>query len=243
MVDGVSHRERTPEHLRRHTRPAPLGVGPQSPAAAEAERLVHACKIVEIDRFNVLIAECQRRASMRSPRAPEGAKDQTICAGRAVKLWRSRSPLAADYSAGLPLVVDPPTGPNAPRNCSQATKVVAAAALVKLARSDYWGSPEWRALYGRGAHVECIFGNLRDSSTQNIRRGFCRVAGLIKTTLMLTFEVKATNLRPVREWTARTGEISDPLHEPFPEGFGLEDIDADGNVLSVARNDSSPPGT
>ena len=141
------------------------------------------------------------------------------------------------------MVVDSPSGPNAPRSCSQATTVVAGAALVKLAQRDYWGSPEWQASYGRRAHVESIFGNLRNPSTQNIRRGFCRVMGLIKTTLMLAFEVMAANLRLVREWAKRMGENSDPLHEPFPEDFGFEEIDAEGNVWSVATDDPTPPGS
>ena len=152
-------------------------------------------------------------------------------------------PLAADYPEGLPVVVDPPSGPNTPRSCSQATTVVAGAALIKLAQRDYWGSPEWQASYGRRAHVESIFGNLRNPSTQNIRRGFCRVMGLIKTTLMLAFEVMAANLRLVREWAKRTGENSDPLHEPFPEDHGFEEIDAEGNVRVASPDDLSPPGS
>ena len=83
----------------------------------------------------------------------------------------------------------------------------------------------------------------RHPSTQNIRRGFCRVMGLIKTTLMLAVEVMAANLRLVREWAKRTGENSDPLHEPFPEDFGFEEIDAEGNLWSVAADDPSPPGS
>ncbi len=117
------------------------------------------------------------------------------------------------------------------------------APLLKLAQRDYWGSPEWQASYGRRAHVESIFGNLRNPSTQNIRRGFCRVMGLIKTTLMLAVEVMAANLRLVREWAKRTGENSDPLHEPFPEDHGFEEIDAEGHVWSVMTDDPRPPGS
>ena len=245
MIDGVPHCERTPEHLRHITRPAQLSVGPLSPVATEAERLVHARKVAEIERFNQLIAERQQYASVRNQGAPEGAKDQAkaqyICAGRAGKLQCASCPLAADYPEGLPMVVDPPSGPYAPRSCSQATTVVAGAALIKLAQRDYWGSPEWQASYGRRAHVESIFGNLRNPSTQNIRRGFCRVMGLIKTTLMLAFEVMAANLRLVREWAKRTGENSDPLHEPFPEDHGFEEIDAEGNVRVASPDDLSPP--
>ncbi|MDE2281851.1 MAG: hypothetical protein KGJ92_03655, partial [Actinomycetales bacterium] len=74
-------------------------------------------------------------------------------------------------------------------------------------------------------------------------RGFCRVMGLIKTTLMLAFEVMAANLRLVREWAKRTGENSDPLHEPFPEDHGFEEIDAEGNVRVASPDDLSPPGS
>ena len=247
LIDGVPHCERTPEHLRNITRPAQLSVGLLGSVATEAERLVHARKVAEIERFNALIAERQQYASVRNQGAPEGAKDQAkaqyICAGRAGKLQCSSCPLAADYPEGLPVVVNPPTGPYAPRSCSQATTVVAGAALIKLAQRDYWGSPEWQVSYGRRAHVESIFGNLRNPSTQNIRRGFCRVMGLIKTTLMLAVEVMAANLRLVREWAARTGENSDPLHEPFPEDFGFEEIDAEGHVWSVTTDDPRPPGS
>ena len=243
LIDGVPHCERTPEYLRNITRPAQLSVGPLSPATTEAERLVHARKVAEIERFD----ERRRYASVRNQGAPKSAKDsaraQFICAGRSDKLQCGLCPLAADYPAGLPVVENPPTGPYAPRFCSQATTVVAGAALIKLAQRDYWGSPEWQASYGRRAHVESIFGNLRNPSTQNIRRGFCRVMGLIKTTLMLAFEVMAANLRLVREWAKRTGENSDPLHEPFPEDFGFEEIDAEGNVWSVVTDDHSPPGS
>ena len=105
------------------------------------------------------------------------------------------------------------------------------------------GSPEWQASYGRRAHVESIFGNLPAPSTQNIRRGLCRVMGLIKTTLMLAFEVMAANLRLVREWARATGENSDPLHEPFPEDVGVEEIDAEGNVRVASPDALSPPGS
>ena len=247
LIDGVPHCERTPEYLRHITRPAQLSVGPLGPVATEAERLVHARKVADIERFNQLIAERQRYASVRNQGAPEGAKDQAkaqyICAGRAGKLQCALCPYAADYPEGLPVIANPPSGPYLPTSCSQATRVVDGAALIKLAQRDYWGSPEWQASYGRRAHVESIFGNLRNPSTQNIRRGFCRVMGLIKTTLMLAFEVMAANLRLVREWAKRTGENSDPLHEPFPEDFGFEEIDVEGNLWSVAADDPSPPGS
>jgi hypothetical protein len=132
LIDGVPHCERTPEHLRNITRPAQLSVGPLGPVATEAERLVHARKVAEIERFNELIAERQQYASVRNQGAPDGAKDrakaQYICAGRAGKLQCALCPYAADYPEGLPVIANPPSGPYAPRSCSQATTVVAGAA-------------------------------------------------------------------------------------------------------------------
>ncbi|MGC8511066.1 MAG: hypothetical protein ACP5PB_09380 [Acidimicrobiales bacterium] len=67
--------------------------------------------------------------------------------------------------------------------------------------------------------------------------------GLIKTSLMLTVEVMAANLRLVREWAKRTGENSDPLHEPFLEDLGFEEIDSRGNVWPAVPGGPSPPGS
>ena len=121
-------------------------------------------------------------------------------------------------------------------------RVVDGAALIKLAQRDYWGSPEWRASYGQRAHVASIVGNLGNPSTQNIRRSFCRVMGLITTTLMLAFEVMAANLRLVREWAKRTGLTTDPLCVPFPLDHGFEELDENGQIcLAEPFSFDDPP--
>ncbi len=148
MIDGVPHCEKTPEHLRRITRPAQLSVGELRADASEAERLVHARKVAEIGRFNELIAERQRYASVRNQGPLKGAKDQAkaqyICAGRAGKLQCALCPYAADYPEGLPVIANPPSGPYLPASCSQATRVVDGAALIKLAQRDYGAAPSGR---------------------------------------------------------------------------------------------------
>ncbi len=94
-------------------------------------------------------------------------------------------------------------------------------------------SAPWRESYSRRGHIEGIFGNLRNPSSQNIKRGFCRVVGLVKTSLMLTFEVVAANIRIFRQWSKRTGDVSDPLAEEFPPHHGFEELDEFGRPSPV----------
>ncbi len=108
--------------------------------------------------------------------------------------------------------------------------------MARLPESKQRVAPE-------GIRRACSNRNLRNLRTQNIRLGSCRVMGLIKRTPMSAFEVMAANLRVVREWAVRTGENPGPLHESFPEDFGFDENDAEGNVWPVTPDDSSPPGT
>lgn len=245
VIDGVPHCESTPGRLLNLSRPVQLSAGRLKANATEAERAVHERLVKAIEEFNADIAERQQYASVVNQYAKDGAKDpgkaQWICGGRAGKLKCSSCPMYEFFSDDLPVIEDPPSGQDAPRACRQATAMVAGAALVKLRQPDYWGSLEWQASYGRRAFVESIFGNWRNPSTQNIRRGFCRVMGLIKTTLMLAFEAMAANLRLVRAWARLTGENSDPLHEPFPENFGFEELDAEGNARPCTSGSGSGP--
>ena len=102
--------------------------------------------------------------------------------------------------------------------------------LAKLRQRDPWGSPKWIDSIARRSAIEGIFGNLRSQSTQNIKRGFCRVVGLVKTSLMLTFEVVAANIRLVRKWAKRTSLTTDPLCVEFPPDHGFEELDENGEI-------------
>lgn len=52
----------------------------------------------------------------------------------------------------------------------------------------------------------------------------------VKTSLMLTFEVVAANIRLVRKWAKRTGLTIDPLTVPFPPDHGFEELDKNGQI-------------
>lgn len=246
MIDGVPHCPSTPERLWNIPRPARLSVGEISKTATESERLVHEREKKAIARFNELIAERETYAFVRHQNAREGAKDPAkarfICPARAGKLRCANCPLSQDYPATTPAVENPPTV-DPPRSCRQETVMVPGAALIKLAQKEYWGSIPWQARYGRRSHVEAMFGNLRNPATQNISRLFCRVVGLVKTSLMLSFEAVAANLRLVQKWAWFFRGDSEPPASDTAEDHGFEEIDADNQVRLVDPDAyRSPPG-
>jgi hypothetical protein len=82
---------------------------------------------------------------------------------------------------------------------------------------------------------------LRNPSTQNIKRGFCRVVGLVKTSLMLTFQAVAANIRLIRQWSRCTGDATDPLSELMPENFSVEELDEHGQIALAEPFDFNDP--
>ncbi len=65
----------------------------------------------------------------------------------------------------------------------------------------------------------------KSSKTENVRRGWTHVVGLVKTGLMVVIAQAAANLRCLRVWAARTGDRTDFLTRPDPEDYGFEEID------------------
>lgn len=149
--------------------------------------------------------------------------------------------LFADYGDDWPIVASPGPAATAPECCRQVTIVIPGPVLPKLRQREAWGSPRWIDSFARRSAIEGIFGNLRNLSTQNIKRGFCRVVGLVKTSLMLTFQAMAVNIRLIRQWSRRTGDVTDPLSELMPENFGFEELDEHGQIALAEPFDFDDP--
>ena len=235
IIDGVPHCPQMPDALASLSRPRSLNIAPLREGATPEERANFARRAAEIAKFRADIEEREKYAFVWNQDFPDAVRDpgksQWTCPGKAGKLKCANCPLSAFYSDDVPTVVHPPELDTAPKCCTQKFVTVPGAALDKLRQKPYWGSKEWWLSYNRRTHVEGIFGNLRNPDTQSIKRGFCRVQGLIKTSLMLTFQAMAANIRLLREWSKRTGDISDPLSEPYPEDHGHEEIDEFGNIV------------
>ncbi len=73
--------------------------------------------------------------------------------------------------------------------------------------------------------VEGAFGNPKNPRTENVRRGWTNVVGTVKTSLLIVIAQAAANLRLLRGWAERTGDLTDPLTWPHPEDHGFEELD------------------
>jgi len=137
--------------------------------------------------------------NQNTPSKADPAQTQWIYPGKAGKLKCELCPLSEHYPADRPVAENPGSLTTAPKCCRQATIVVPGPVLAKLRQRDPWRSPKWIDSYARSSAIENIFENLRSQSTQNITRGFCRVVGLVKTSLMLAFEAVAANIGLLRK--------------------------------------------
>ncbi len=245
VIDGLPYCASLPDELVHIARPRHFKVGPLKKRTTVEEKLNHERNTQDLARFQAQIAERQQYAfvfNQNTPRVHDPFKTQWICPGKAGKVTCALCPLSADYGDDRPVVQDPGPLATAPKCCRQSTVVIPGPALSKLRQRDDWGSPQWIESFARRSHIEGIFGNLRNPSTQNIKRGFCRVVGLVKTSLMLTFEVVAANIRIVRQWAKRTGLTTDPLGVPFPLDHGFEELDENGQIcLAEPFSFDDPP--
>ena len=244
IIDGVPHCDQIPERLINIARPARFKVAPLKNKATKEDRENRERNLKELAKFTADNAERERFAFVfheNNPTVQDPGNTRWKCPGEAGKIKCALCPLSEFYSDETPVVENPPPRTTAPKGCTQKTVSIPGPALAKLRQQDYWGSPAWIASYSRRSHIEGVFGNLRNPSTQNVKRGFCRVVGLVKTSLMLTFQAIAANIRLIRQWSRRTGDITDPLSELMPENFGFEELDEHGQIALAEPFDFDDP--
>lgn len=232
LIDGTPHCPATPDRLVDIARPANLSVPELKKNATAAEKAWHDNAKRQLEEFAEQIAERETYAFVRiKVKAPENAKDQGktrwICPAQAGKVRCANCPLSVDMPMDLPEIANPPAKSTAPKCCNQVTVTIPGAAMAKLAQEHYWGSPEWIASYIRRTYVEGYFGNLKNPSTGNVRRGWCQVVGLVKTSIMVAGAITATNIGLLRSWAKQTGDITNPLSEPLGAPPSFEEIDPD----------------
>ncbi|MFM2183250.1 MAG: hypothetical protein RJB61_1544 [Actinomycetota bacterium] len=130
---------------------------------------------------------------------------------------------AAATAVGQPVVANPPSindPEGLPKCCTQQTELVRPPeSIAKLYQSRYWGSEEWADLYSRRTYVEGSYGNRKNGSTENLRRGLFRITGLPLVNLMLTMVNMSYNVRMTENWRERCIDApkgSDPLGAGHP---------------------------
>ena len=239
MLDGWAHCPMTPEHLEVIVRPAQLSVPELKKNVTAAERAEHAQKTRELEEFRSAIAERRTWAFRRTRGADANGTERFECPARAGLRVCDNCPASQFLPPGTPKVENPPEGDAAPQACHQRTIGIPGDVMPKIRQRHYWGSDAWIAAYARRSRVEGAFGNIKSSKTENVRRGWTHVVGLVKTGLMVVIAQAAANLRCLRAWAARTGDRTDPLTWADPEDHGFEEIDP----AAVPPDSTGPPPT
>lgn len=224
MVDGTPHCVAMPDELIDIPRPATLSAGKLKKKATAAERVAHAQRVTDLATFADRIKERSNWAFRLHTNANAAGDERWECPAYSGKLICVHCPLSPFMPAGTTKVTDPPAAATRPKACRQQTVTIPSAALAKLRQKHYWGSPEWIESFSRRTHVEGFFGTLKSRSATAITRGWCRVAGLVKTSFLAACAAAATNIRLLRAWSAKTGDITSPLTAPLPESFGFEEL-------------------
>jgi hypothetical protein len=238
IIAGLPHCPRTPEHLRDIRRPAQLSVGALKKSATAGEKVEHAEKVAELADFQTAIAEREKYSFRRVAGPDQTGKERYQCPAFAGKLRCDRCPFSLGFPDTVPRAEETP-GTEAPvdandaldldqlpRGCRQQTITVPGDVTPKVRQRLRWGSPEWIASYIRRTLVEGVFGNLKNPRTENVRRGWIHVVGIVKTSLMIVIAQAAANLRLLRAWADRTGDHTDELTKPDPPSHGHEELEA-----------------
>jgi hypothetical protein len=240
MIDGAPHcRAVLEQQVARHdmtvddlaviNRPTKLAPGPTRKRASAEELANQEKGKRELEEFNAKIAirrlAAFRRVQNARPTAKDQGKERWECPAEAGKVVCANCPASALLPEGTPEVEHPPSEATAPKCCTQRTVTIPGTVTPKLRQTLYWGSPEWIESFSRRTYVEGFFGNMKNPSAENVRRGWCRVVGIVKTSILAACAVAATNIRLLRSW-AEGRDFTDPLCGPDDPDHGFEELSA-----------------
>lgn len=239
IIDGTPHCPATPDDLVRIDRPRNLNPKPLPARATKAQRILHEADVKAVEDFHEAIAERETWSFRFVGNGKKAGTTRWECPAQAGKRICTNCEFSKNLPSDTPKVENPPAAATKPTCCSQRTVTIPAEALAKTRQKHYWGSPDWISSYSRRTHVEGYFGNLKNANSGDVRRGWIRVVGLVKTSIMTACAIAATNIRLLRAWSARTGDITDPLCAPDPEDHGFEELAP--QVAAGGTGNTSPP--
>lgn len=206
---GVAHCPATPDRFRTIPRPG-------ADADKDTQRAFHA----EIERRSAYALAIHDRPDANGTH-------RCVCPAVAGKVGCPLRPetLQASLQLGLPIVDSPPstdTGEPLPKCCTQQTvRVTPPDSQFKLMQRRTWGSERWLRIWNRRSYVEGSYGNRKNTSTENLRRGQFQVFGLVWAHIVMGLVNASYNLRMLENWCDRHpdhGLDHHPLiaNEPVP---------------------------
>jgi hypothetical protein len=135
--------------------------------------------------------------------------------------------VATAQTKGLLIIANPPDkvkdGEPLPEICLQQTVTVRPPEPIrKLYQRFYWLSDTWQKMYRRRTYVEGSYGNRKNVSTENLRRGLFQSMGLPWANFVVSLVAASYNARMIMNWHDRTG-LGNSTNPLFVKALGTMD--------------------
>jgi hypothetical protein len=126
---------------------------------------------------------------------------RVTCPATAGKIRCPLRPQSMTLSRDRPEILTPPEHP--PACCAQQTITVPPSVAAKTRQKHDYPSAQWRQSYRRRTSAERVNATIKDTASNNIARGWCRLTGLTPLTLWLACLLVIRNQRILTAHQAR----------------------------------------
>jgi hypothetical protein len=167
---------------------------PLARGASKEEVAAHDARSAELDRY---------RFSVLSADDADGYH-RVMCPAAAGKLRCPQRAESMALSHTRPQILTPPEHP--PTSCTQVTITVPPSVNAKTRQKHPYPSAAHRLSYGRRSAAERANSTIKDPSSNDISRGWCRLMGLVPMTLMLACVLVVRNQRVLDSFEARQAD-------------------------------------
>ena len=224
MAAGWPFAPWTPQELFDITPPARYTVrDTPRPKATDKQKLAHIKDQAAKEKFRAQIAALAPYALVPNGRA------------KADGTWRFFTDFAPRPPADWKY--PPDDEPKLHRIYNQPTITIKSEAFGKYQQPHRWGTDEWIEIYARRTAIEGIFGNLKQSTGENITRGRFRVRGIAANALVTTLAMVHYNLRMINNWALEHNVDADDVYAATNEAELLALLQAEADPAEA----NAPP--
>jgi hypothetical protein len=168
-----------------------LQLSPLPPAASSEQATVHDQQTAELARYKL----------GRLTADDADGYHRVTCPATARKIRCPLRPDSMTLPRDRPEILTPPEHP--PTCCAQQTITVPPDVMAKTRQKHDYPSRDWRRSYQRRTSAERANATIKDTATNNIARGWCRLTGLTPITLWIACLLTVRNQRIAAAFQAR----------------------------------------
>jgi hypothetical protein len=171
-----------------------LELGPLPPGAAPDATAAHDQQAAELSRHKL----------GRHTADDADGYHRVTCPATAGKIRCPLRPASMTLPRDRPEILTPPEHP--PACCTQQTITVGPEIAAKTRQKHDYPSPAWRQSYRRRTSAERGFSTIKDTASNNIARGWCRLTGLTPLMLWIACLLAVRNQRILNAYQARQND-------------------------------------